>query len=232
MLGGRSRDLVSAYDTTMYFQDFLHPTTGVAQCVDEALEAQAADYREMKIKTGQGVHSMLPEAGMRRDAEVVLTIRDAVGPDFTLYVDANFGYDGRLDLLEEFFWETVAANIFWFEEMVTADVDSYRQMRDMQAKHAPDSLLTCGEVDQNPILPVSQDLIDQGLIDRYQPDLVSHGLAGWMETERQLDHTYKPDGVTFEDGAYRVGEFAGLGLKIDQDIWIRNHAANEMTLSA
>lgn len=273
MLGGRVRDLVPAYDTTMYFQDRLHPAQGVAQCAAEAAESKAAGYRQMKIKTGRGGHWMLPEAGMRRDVEVVLAIREAVGPDFTLYVDANFGYDGRLDLLEDFLRETTSANIFWFEEMVTADVDSYRQMREMQAKHAPDSLLVCGEVDQHPISPVFQDLIDQRLIDGYQPDLVSHGLAGWMELERQLagtgvrsvphnfgqgrfgnranvvfgaasktfishederqlDHTYKPDGVTFEDGDYRVGDFVGLGLEIDPEIWARDHAANEMTISA
>ena len=274
MLGGRVRDLVPAYDTTMYFQDFLDPGKGAAKCAEEAAAAKASGYRQMKIKTGRGGRWMLPEDGMRRDAEVVLAIRDAVGPDFTLLVDANFGYDGRMDLLGRFFEETASANIFWFEEMVTAGVDVYRQMREMQARHAgAKSLLVCGEVDRNPISPVFQDLIDQGLIDGYQPDIVSHGFAGWMELERQLegsgvksvphnfgngrygarasvifgaasktfvshederqhDHTYKPDGLTFEDGGYRVGEFHGLGLEIDPDIWARDHAAHEIVISA
>ncbi len=273
MLGGPARDLVPAYDTTMYFQDFLDPEKGVAKCAEEAAEAKAAGYRQMKIKTGRGGRWMLPEAGMRRDAVVVLAIRDAVGPDFTLLVDANFGYDGRMDLLEDFFRETASANVFWFEEMVTAGVESYRQMREIQARHAPDSLLVCGEVDRNPISPVFQDLIDQRLIDGYQPDIVSHGFAGWMdierrlegtgvrsvphnfgngrygtrasvifgtasktflshEDERQLDHTYRPDGLTFEDGSYRVGDIQGLGLEIDPEIWARDHAAHEVTISA
>ena len=62
-------------------------------------------------------------------------------------------------------------------------------MREMQAKYAPDSLLVCGEVDRNPISPVFRDLIDQGLIDGYQPDIVSRGFAGWMEIERELEGT-------------------------------------------
>ena len=273
MLGGRTRDLVPAYDTTMYFQDILDPEKGAARCAEEAAEAMAAGYRQMKIKTGRGGRWMLPEDGMRRDADVVLAIRDAVGPEFTLLVDANFGYDGRMDLLDNFFAETASASIFWFEEMVTASIDLYRQMREMQANHAPDSMLVCGEVDRNPISPVFQDLIDQGLIDGYQPDIVGHGFAGWMEIDRQLegtavrsvphnfgngrygarasvifgsaaktfvshederqhDHTYKPDGLTFEDGGYRVGEFHGLGLEIDPDIWARDHAAHEVQISA
>ena len=97
-------------------------------------------------------------------------------------------------------------------------------------------------------LDIAQDLIDQGLIDGYQPDIVSHGFAGWMEVERQLegtgvksvphnfgngrygarasvvfgaasktfvshederqrDHTYRTNGLSFEDGGYRVGDF-------------------------
>ena len=189
MLGGRRRDWVQAYDTTMYFQDFLDPERGTRRCADEAREALAAGYAQMKIKVGRGGRWMLPEVGMRRDIDVVLAIRDAVGPDFTLMVDANFGYDERLDLLEDFVRETAPANIFWFEEMVTASVRDYERLREMQTRYAPDALLVCGEVDRNPISPVFQDLIDLGLIDGYQPDIVRHGLAGWMELENRLAGT-------------------------------------------
>ena len=189
MLGGRQREWVPAYDTTMYFQDFLDPEKGAAICAEQAREAKSAGYRQMKIKTGRGGRWMLPEPGMQRDVEVVLAIREAVGPDFTLMVDANFGYDGHLDLLEYFVRETASASIFWLEEMVTASVEHYRQLRDMQAKYAPRALLVCGEVDRNPISPVFQDLIDMRLIDGYQPDIVAHGLAGWMDIERKLAGT-------------------------------------------
>ena len=36
-----------------------------------------------------------------------------------IYVDANFGYDNHLDLLDQFIKEVTPANIFWFEEMIT-----------------------------------------------------------------------------------------------------------------
>ena len=52
------------------------------------------------------------------------------------------------------------------------------------------------------------------------------------EDERQLDHTYRPDGLTFEDGSYRVGDIQGLGLEIDPEIWARDHAAHEVSISA
>ena len=72
---------------------------------------------------------MSPLAGLERDADVVLAVREAVGPEPRIMVDANFGYDGRLDLLEDFIRETLPANLFWMEEMVTADLSDYRVLR-------------------------------------------------------------------------------------------------------
>ena len=189
LLGGKKHDSVPAYDTTLYFQDFLVPERGAQQVADEAALAVADGWKELKIKTGRGGRWMMPEAGMRRDIDVVLAVRDAVGPDIKIYVDANFGYDDHLDLLDRFIREVTPADIFWLEEMITHDVDGYRAMREMQAKHGSKALLTCGEVDRNPISDVFQDLIDDGLIDGYQPDVVGHGFLGWMEIERQLDGT-------------------------------------------
>jgi len=187
MLGGPARESVEAYDSTLYFQDFLNPELGAGQCAVEALEAVQAGYRQIKIKTGRGGRWMLPEAGMRRDVEVVHAIRDAVGPDVRLMVDANFGYDGHLPLLEDFVRETAPDDLFWLEEMITADVAGYRALRTMVERHGSRALLVCGEVDRSPISPVWLDLIREKLIDGYQPDIVSQGFLNWLSIERSLE---------------------------------------------
>ncbi len=189
LLGGKKHDSVPAYDTTLYFQDFLNPERGALQIGDEAAQAVADGWRAIKIKLGRGGRWMLPEDGMRRDIEVVLGAREAVGPDVKIYVDANFGYDGHLDLLDQLIKEVTPANIFWFEEMITHNVDGYKAMRESLAKYGSKALLTCGEVDRDPISEVFQDLIDGGLIDGYQPDIVGHGYLGWMDLEHQLEGT-------------------------------------------
>ncbi|MBT3996620.1 MAG: hypothetical protein HOF01_12575 [Chloroflexi bacterium] len=189
LLGGKKHDSVPAYDTTLYFQDFLNPERGALQVGDEAAQAVADGWRAIKIKLGRGGRWMLPEDGMRRDIEVVLGARAAVGPDVKIYVDANFGYDGHLDLLDQLIKEVTPADIFWFEEMITHNVDGYKAMRESLAKYGSKALLTCGEVDRDPISEVFQDLIDGGLIDGYQPDIVGHGYLGWMDLERQLEGT-------------------------------------------
>ncbi|MDE0592624.1 MAG: hypothetical protein OSB68_05195 [Dehalococcoidia bacterium] len=189
LLGGKKHDSVPAYDTTLYFQDFLNPARGALQVGDEAAQAVADGWLAIKIKLGRGGRWMLPEDGMRRDIEVVLGAREAVGTDVKIYVDANFGYDGHLDLLDQLIKEVTPADIFWFEEMITHNVDGYKAMRESLAKYGSKAVLTCGEVDRDPISEVFQDLIDGGLIDGYQPDIVGHGYLGWMDLERQLEGT-------------------------------------------
>lgn len=189
LLGGKKHDSVPAYDTTLYFQDFLNPKKGAQQVGDEAAKAVADGWQALKLKMGRGGRWMLPEAGMRRDIEVVQSVRESVGPDVKIYVDANFGYDGHLDLLDQYIKEVTPLDIFWLEEMITHDVDGYKAMRESLAKHGSSALLTCGEVDRNPISEVFQDLIDDRLIDGYQPDIVGHGFLGWMDLERKLEGT-------------------------------------------
>ena len=155
----------------------------------EALDGRRAGYRQFKLKVGRGGRWMLPEAGMRRDVVVVQAVRAAVGAEAALLVDANFGYDGRLDLLEEFIRETVGANVFWLEEMVTADLEAYRGLREMQRRYCPDTLLVAGEVDREPPSGVFPKLVAEGLIDGYQPDVVGSGFARWMELEAWLAPT-------------------------------------------
>ena len=189
LLGGRKHDSVPAYDTTLYFQDFLNPAKGAQQVADEASQAVTDGWQAVKLKVGRGGRWMLPKAGMQRDIDVVLGVREAVGSDVKIYVDANFGYDNNFDLLDQFIKEVTPADIFWFEEMITHGVDGYKQMREILAKYGSKALLTCGEVDRDPISETFQDLIDGGLIDGYQPDIVGHGYLGWMDVERQLSGT-------------------------------------------
>ena len=188
LLGGKKRDRVDAYDTTLYFDDLRVPEKGVGQVVEEAGDALKAGYRQMKMKTGRGGRWMAPEVCMRRDVEVVQAMRELAGPDVKIMVDANFGYDGRLDLLEDFIRETLPADVFWLEEMVKADLDAYRSIRRIQERLGSTALLVCGEVDEDyPMGDVYRDLVEGRLIDGYQPDIVWHGYVRWNEIQRLLE---------------------------------------------
>ena len=109
--------------------------------------------------------------------------------DARIMVDANFGYDGRLDLLEDFIRETLPANLYWMEEMVTADVGDYRVLRRTRDRLGSNALLVCGEVDTDPPSPVFVDLVKAGLIDGFQPDCTATGFSRWQALEEWLEPT-------------------------------------------
>lgn len=219
LLGGRRRGRIPAYESTTYFQDLLHPHHGLAEVVAHASRGFADGFRQFKIKVGRGGRSMTPKAGLRRDIEVVLAIREALGPDVKLMVDANFGYDGQPGNLEEFIRATSSARLTWLEEMVTASVDAYQTLRDLQAIHCPETLLVAGEVDGNPPSGAFVDLIDQRLIDGYQPDIVRIGHLRWKQLESRLaEQSILPIPHNFGNG--RFGLIAGLALATSLDKWV------------
>ncbi len=75
LLGGQVRDRVPAYDTTLFFQDLLNPEKGAAQVAADAAKSHSDGYNGFKIKVGRPGRWMTPEAGVERDAEVVLAVR-------------------------------------------------------------------------------------------------------------------------------------------------------------
>ena len=174
LLGDRLRDSVEPYDSSLYFQDLIHPAEGAAAVAREASEGVNKGWTALKLKLGRLGRWFEPEAGLQRDIDVVNAVRDAVGPDVKILVDANNGYDGRLDLLETFIRETAAAKTFWMEEMITEDVDGYRRMREWRDRHQPESMLVDGEGDQGRNT-IYWQLMEQGLLDAIQPDMLHMG---------------------------------------------------------
>ena len=219
LLGGRRRDRVQTYDGTIYFQDLLDPKLGVGGVVAHARQGFAVGHRRFKIKVGRGGRVMEPTAGLHRDIEVVLAIRAALGPSVELMVDANFGYDDQPEHLAEFVRATSSARLTWLEEMVTASVDGYRTLRDLQAANCPETLLVAGEVDHDPPSGAFVDLIDQRLIDGYQPDVVRVGHLRWKLLEPRLaDQSILPLPHNFGNG--RFGRIAGLALAASLESWV------------
>ena len=203
LLGGPVRDRVDAYDTTLYFDDITDPVKGIDAVIEEARESYDLGWRQFKIKVGRGGRWMEPEAGARRDAAVVQGIRQNLGPDATLMVDANFGYGNRIDLLELFLREPLSADIYWLAEMIPPSVEGYRELRELQKRVGSSSLLVCGEVDREPVSKVYVEMANAGVFDAYQPDIVSQGFSGWKEIEKSLAHTE----VKFQPHCFGNGKF-------------------------
>jgi D-galactarolactone cycloisomerase len=116
LLGGPLRDEVQAYATGLYRRKSGDPLRYLAE---EAAGYVADGFKAVKLKVGFGVEE---------DAAVTRAVREAIGPDIALMVDANHAYDAvaaiRLGRMIE------ADNIGWFEEPVPPeDVAGYRAVK-------------------------------------------------------------------------------------------------------
>ena len=106
-LAGRTfRSQVAAYATGFYRKRAAGGLTGQAPLlVEEALGYVEAGFTALKVKIGFGVED---------DVTVVNAVRDAVGPDVRIMVDANHAYDRAAAL--EVARRILPAGIDWFEE--------------------------------------------------------------------------------------------------------------------
>src|SRR6185437_1330211 len=116
LLGGGIRDTVQAYATGLYRRRSGDP---LRYLPEEAAGYVAEGFNAVKLKVGFGVEE---------DAAVTRAVREAIGPDVALMVDANHAYDAtaaiRLGRLIE------CHDIGWFEEPVPPeDVAGYRAVK-------------------------------------------------------------------------------------------------------
>ncbi len=116
LLGGALRTEVQAYATGLYRRRSGDPSHYLA---DEAASYVAEGFRAVKLKVGFGVEE---------DARVTRAVREAIGPDIGLMVDANHAYDAvaaiRLGRMIEQY------DLAWFEEPVPPeDIAGYRAVK-------------------------------------------------------------------------------------------------------
>ena len=116
LLGGHIRDRVAVYATGLYYTEGEFPD----RLLNEARGYVEAGYRGMKTKVGG-----LP---IEEDVRRVAALREAIGPDIKLMVDANQSYNAASAIR---IGERLAdLDVYWFEEPVsTLDADSCLQVK-------------------------------------------------------------------------------------------------------
>lgn len=165
LMGGPLRTEVQAYATGLYRRRSGDPLTYLPE---EAASYVAQGFRAVKLKVGFGI---------AEDAAVTRAVREAIGPEIGLMVDANHAYDAvaaiRLGRLIEPY------DIGWFEEPVPPE--------DLAGHKAVKAALT---------IPVAggeceftrfgfREVLAQGAMDIIQPDTCAAG--GLSECKKIAD---------------------------------------------
>jgi L-alanine-DL-glutamate epimerase-like enolase superfamily enzyme len=144
----------------------------LSQSIDECLvEAQAfldAGFRGMKIRLGS--------KKMTDDVERVRAIRDAMGPEIELYVDANQGLSPKQAI--RLGRQLEAFNLVWFEEPVV-----YNNLKgNAEVRAALDTPIAGGETEYTRY--GMRDILEAGAVDVLMPDL--QRIGGLSEFRRSV----------------------------------------------
>jgi L-alanine-DL-glutamate epimerase-like enolase superfamily enzyme len=164
LLGGRSERLVA------------YASSGELVDPDERARRVVA----LRDRGVRAVKLRFHRADWRDDVEVVRRVRDAVGPNFELMVDANQGW--RMAGDREPRWDVATAaqcaraleplGVYWLEEPLrTDDVAGYRSLRGLTSLR-----LAAGEMARD--AAEARDLVLEGGIDVVQTDVVLAGGIG------------------------------------------------------
>jgi L-alanine-DL-glutamate epimerase-like enolase superfamily enzyme len=158
LIGGRVRDRIRLYGSAGMYMD----PDGYAT---EAMRVRDLGFRAYKMRPGRGA---------AEDIAAVRAIRESVGPDFDIMVDAHTWWrmgdrSYSRETVEQVAREMAEYNIRWLEEPIPpADHESYAQLRRLDL--VP---LASGEHEPNELRFL--DLIESGAVDYVQMDVVSQG---------------------------------------------------------
>jgi D-galactarolactone cycloisomerase len=191
LLGGPLRTEVQAYATGLYRRKSGNPLLYLA---DEAAGYIAEGFKAVKLKVGFGV---------KEDAEVTGAVREAIGRDVALMVDANQAYDAtaaiRLGRLIE------PHDVGWFEEPVPPeDVAGYRAV-----KAALSIPIAGGECEFTRF--GFRDLLVSRAVDIVQPDTCA---AGGLSECKKIADMAEAFGVRYNPHVWGTGIAMAASLQL------------------
>lgn len=188
------------------------------ELVEEAVNYQKRGFTAVKIKVGS------PD--IERDIRRLNLVREAVGPDLKIMMDANQGMDvpsavKLINAVED-------VGVFWFEEpVINTDFEGYASI------HAKTHVsLAMGEREYNTV--ALRELIGRRAIDLWQPDIIRlGGVEAWRDSAAfanaynipVLPHYYKDYDVPLlftVSNPYGAESFDWIDAIIDEPMKITN----------
>ncbi|HEY1599076.1 MAG TPA: enolase C-terminal domain-like protein [Pirellulales bacterium] len=155
LLGGKTRDRIRAYASALYADEDLDRLAAMARGF------VAKGFTAVKMRFGYGPQD--GRAGMRKNVELVRTVRNAIGEDVDLMADAYMGWTTQyaiemIRMLEDH-------HLAWVEEPISPDdLDGYARIRT-----ATQTAIAAGEHEFTRF--GFKELITRGCVDYVQLDV-------------------------------------------------------------
>jgi D-galactarolactone cycloisomerase len=157
------------------------PARASGRVLEEVKYSLDKGHRAFKIKVGRGFKWMEKTAGLKRDIEVVRTIRREVVPDVKLMVDSNNGYDL---VTTKRFLEAVDDDLFFVEEMFPETVEECLELRRWLRERGWKTLVADGESARK--VSHFDPFIEANAIDVLQGDIRTLGFTRQLTLSRKI----------------------------------------------
>jgi L-alanine-DL-glutamate epimerase-like enolase superfamily enzyme len=119
LLGGRTKPVISAYYSRLYTRDLGRLTAEAVACKEEG-------FRAMKLRCGYPLTE--GKAGLEKNVEMVRVVREAVGDDVDLMLEAYMGFD--LPYARRLLKRLEPYDLRWVEELLLPDeIDNFAKLR-------------------------------------------------------------------------------------------------------
>ncbi|MCC7017022.1 MAG: mandelate racemase/muconate lactonizing enzyme family protein [Rhodospirillales bacterium] len=169
LLGGRTRERIQVYASRLY----AHRDLDLLAAQARALARRG--FKAVKQRFGYGPRD--GPAGMRKNLELVRTVREAIGPEIELMADAYMGWDALYAVRMIRMLEDADLDLKWVEEpVIPDDIEGYAEIRRSVA-----TPISGGEHEFTRY--GCAELIRRGAVDILQPDV---NRAGGITEARKI----------------------------------------------
>jgi len=233
LLGAPVRDQIAVYDSSIYMEDLLtadqltdvaylqgrgvpaNPVLLPAIKAEWILKSRPEGIRSLKIKTGRSRWMANPEEALQRDIDITHAIRNAVGPDIQLLVDANKDYRPSPELATRYAAAVQRDDLYLLEEMFPEEqTEALIKLRQSLRAAGNPVKLAYGESHRGGVPDAVYELRIQvadgrtePLVDIEQADMNAHGflyLRKKAEAQRSLGMTMAPHNFGSKMGLYAM----------------------------
>jgi L-alanine-DL-glutamate epimerase-like enolase superfamily enzyme len=185
--GDGVRDGIDPYDGTIYFEDIVQD--GDARVIGNIGKRIKQDgYRAVKLKLGRPDKWMPGEAGVERDIEAFIALREAVGNNFNIMADANNGYKNKFDWAVNMLEACAPYNMYFIEELFPDNMIDYTKLRNILLKENMFIPIAEGEnIKSNDMLEIFTEYCNTGVYHYIQPDIPTCGFSNILRIARMAE---------------------------------------------
>ena len=187
LFGQAVREAVDPYDGTLYFADIAHDTDAtIIGKIGKRIKEDG--YRAIKIKLGRPDKWMPGEAGVERDIEAFIALREAVGNNFNLMADANNGYRHQIDWATRLMKACAPYDMYFMEELIPDDIHQYQDLRESLAQDNLYIPFAEGEsIWQSDMLSTFENYCQSGVFHFIQPDMPTCGFSNILRVAKMAE---------------------------------------------